>query len=624
MPRPAGHPRTTVPSLAHRLAMAFAALAALGALLLLAVIVPAETARLEAQQRHVLTQAAVVAARALDRTMEERYQDVLLTRSLIEMHSGTPAQQRRVLEHLRGASPEFAWIGVTDAAGHVRAATGGLLEGVSVARRPWFLRGRRGPIVEDVHPALLLAAVLPKPANGEPLRFIDISAPILDPAGRVVGVLGGHLSWAWAQSVERDALALTGNAPAVEVLILNRQGEVIHGPAPLLGSALPGVTAVRRASPGAQGTVAATWDGQPYVAGYAVTGARTIYPGLSWRVVVRQNAAVVQTQSLALRRQIELWGVMGVAVSALVAYLAARAVSRPLGVLTVAAQRLAHGGDAPGLPRVRQYAEVDHLSSALQDLWDGRRAAQLEQAQLTATLEHRIVARTAQLTESNAALDAFTASVSHDLRAPIRHVAGYTAILRRALAQGDTAKVERAVNVIEQAATHMGVMTDALLEFARTSQEPVKRHPVDLGAVVTAARGELAPDMDGLGVEWHVEPLPTVLGDATLLQQVMANLLSNAVKYSRGQQPAVIRVTARAAEGEWLVEVHDNGVGFPPDQASRLFGLFQRLHRSSEFEGTGVGLANVQQIVVRHGGRVWAHSRPGEGTTFGFSLPRLG
>ncbi|WP_412028748.1 ATP-binding protein [Deinococcus yunweiensis] len=616
----AGQRASVAPTLAHRLALTFAGLAALGAVTLLALILPAETAQAELQEQQTLIQVAVVAAQSLDRTMEERYRDVLLARSLGEMHSGTPAQQRRLLEQLQRDSPELAWVGVTDAAGTVRAATGGLLEGADVAGRPWFRQGLAGPSVGDVHPALLLSAMLPRSATGEPLRFVDISAPVLDAAGRVQGVVGAHLSWEWAQGVEEAALELAGRGRGIEMLILNREGVVLHGPETMVGALLP-AEEVRRATPGTRGGMSASWGGTRYLAGYAVTGTRSAYPGLGWRVLVRQDAAHVAAQLAVLRQQIGLWGLLGILVSALVAYAAARTVGRPLGALTAAAVGL-RGGGTQGLPRLRQYAEVDQLSAALHDLWEGRRAAEAEQAQLTATLEQRVSARTAQLAASNEALDAFTASVSHDLQAPIRHVAGYTSVLRRALAQGDVLKVERAVGTIERAAAQMDAMTNALLEFARTAQEPLTRRRVDVAALAAVARERLTPELEGRDVQWEIGVLPTVLGDAALLQQVMTNLLSNALKYSRHRDVAVIRVTSVTSADEWQVEVHDNGVGFDPDHAGRLFSLFQRLHRHSEFEGTGVGLANVRRVILRHGGRVWARGRPGEGATFGFSLPR--
>ncbi|WP_295821290.1 histidine kinase dimerization/phospho-acceptor domain-containing protein [uncultured Deinococcus sp.] len=456
---------------------------------LLAVILPAETARAEAQVQQTLTEVAAVAAHSLDRTMEERYRDVLLARPLGELHRGTPAQQRRLLGHIQRDSPELAWVGVTDAAGIVRAATGGLLEGADVAGRPCFRQGRTGPSVGDVHHALLLSGMLPRSATGEPLRFVDISAPVVDAAGRG----GARLSWEWAQGVEAVALDLAGRGRSVEMLILNREGVVLYGPDGVVGSVLPGTEEVRRAGSGTRGGVSTIWNGTRVLAGYAVTGIRSVYPGLGWRVLVRQDAAQVAAQMVGLLRQTELWGLFGVLVSALAAYYAAaRTVGRPLGTLTAAAVTL-RGGGTPELPRLRQYAEVEQLSAALHALWEGRRAAEAEQAQLTATLEQRVSARTAQLTASNEALDAFTASVSHDLRAPIRHVTGYAAVLRRGLAQGDTAKLERAVETIERAAAQMDAMTNALLEFASTAQEPLIRREVEVSALVAAARERLTP-----------------------------------------------------------------------------------------------------------------------------------
>ncbi|MFC3835358.1 MULTISPECIES: cache domain-containing protein [Deinococcus] len=250
MPPRADPGARVAPTLAHRLALTFAGLAALEAVTLLAVILPAETAQDEAQVQQTLTEVAAVAAHSLDRTMEERYRDVLLARSLGELHRGTPAQQRRLLGHIQRDSPELAWVGVTDAASIVRAVTGGLLEGADVAGRPCFRQGRTGPSVGDVHHALLLSAMLPRSATGEPLRFVDISAPVVDAAGRRRGVVGARLSWEWAQGVKAAALDLAGRGRSVEMLILNREGVVLYGPDGVVGSVLPGTEEVRRAGSG--------------------------------------------------------------------------------------------------------------------------------------------------------------------------------------------------------------------------------------------------------------------------------------------------------------------------------------------------------------------------------------
>ncbi|MFC4426423.1 sensor histidine kinase [Deinococcus navajonensis] len=224
----------------------------------------------------------------------------------------------------------------------------------------------------------------------------------------------------------------------------------------------------------------------------------------------------------------------------------------------------------------------------------------------------------------NAELDAFVMSVSHDLRAPVRHMIGFLGLLRRALGDDIQAnlKAVRALEVAEGAATRMNSLIDALLEFSRTAQQGLRLEPVDLGALVEAVRLDLQSEMENRDVTWVVSALPTVQVDRELLRQVMMNLLSNAVKYTRGMAQARIEVGAEEHAASWAIWVRDNGAGFEPAYADRLFGVFQRLHRQEEFEGHGVGLANVRRIVERHGGRVWAEGEPGVGATFGFTLPR--
>ena len=165
-------------------------------------------------------------------------------------------------------------------------------------------------------------------------------------------------------------------------------------------------------------------------------------------------------------------------------------------------------------------------------------------------------------------------------------------------------------------------LIEALLALSQVSRQPLQRNDVNLADVVAQVQDELQPDLAGREVWWEVAPLPTVTGDEGTLRQVMMNLLSNAVKYSRLQGTAVIRVWAEDRPQEWAIFVHDNGVGFDETYADKLFGVFKRLHRADEFEGTGVGLANVRRIIQRHGGEVMASSRPGEGATLGFTLPK--
>ncbi|MET0215426.1 MAG: ATP-binding protein [Vicinamibacterales bacterium] len=230
--------------------------------------------------------------------------------------------------------------------------------------------------------------------------------------------------------------------------------------------------------------------------------------------------------------------------------------------------------------------------------------------------------RSEQLAVVNKELEAFSYSVSHDLRAPLRHVSGFTDLLQKSSGAELGESRLRYLRLISESAVKMGELIDSLLVFSRMGRAEMLHTRVDLNAIVRQAQREVAQAEPGRSVEWIIEQLPTVPGDPTMLQLVFTNLLSNAFKYSRNQETPTIEVGSMDGSGsESVVYVKDNGVGFDMAYANRLFGVFQRLHRAEEFEGTGIGLANVQRIVSRHGGRVWAHSELGKGATFFVALP---
>ncbi|AWN23962.1 hypothetical protein DKM44_12595 [Deinococcus irradiatisoli] len=259
-------------------------------------------------------------------------------------------------------------------------------------------------------------------------------------------------------------------------------------------------------------------------------------------------------------------------------------------------------------------------ATVTRDIRESKRIEQ-ERAAWQTHLEQQVSARTQELRDLNTELDAFNYSLSHDLRAPIRHISGFAALLRRSLESGDLDRGRHYLNAIEQAAARMGTLVEAMLGLARQARTPLRRVPVDLACLVRRVQNELAADLEQRRLRWIVGELPVVLGDPVLLEQVLLNVLGNAVKYTRTRPEAQVEVRARLEGAEWIVEVRDNGVGFDPRFSGKLFGVFQRLHLDHEFEGIGVGLANVQRLIKRHGGRVWASSALGEGATFAFSLP---
>ncbi|AWN22503.1 hypothetical protein DKM44_04005 [Deinococcus irradiatisoli] len=235
-------------------------------------------------------------------------------------------------------------------------------------------------------------------------------------------------------------------------------------------------------------------------------------------------------------------------------------------------------------------------------------------------LEERVLERTRELEEVNADLEAFAYSASHDLRTPMRHIISFSELLSRRLGPDDE-RSHTMLAQIQQAAGRMNATIDGLLDLSRGSRLQMNKAQVNLDALLQETVQSLIFVTAGRDIEWRFAPLPTVEGDRALLRLVLQNLLDNALKYTRRQARPVIEVSSRRQGDEQIVTVKDNGVGFDPQYAHKLFGAFQRLHHPGDFEGTGIGLANVRRIVSRHGGRVWAESGPDAGASFSFSLP---
>jgi signal transduction histidine kinase len=249
-----------------------------------------------------------------------------------------------------------------------------------------------------------------------------------------------------------------------------------------------------------------------------------------------------------------------------------------------------------------------------------RKLAQKQVEAQNVVLEDLVRERTAELVAANSELEAFAYSVSHDLRAPLRHIKGFTQLLEEEAGATLDPSARTLLARIPRSVDQMGKLIDDLLTFSRSGICPVSRQPVALGPLVAEVIEELAPDAPGWPVEWSIASLPALDADPSLLRIVLVNLLFNALKFTRGRTPARIQVFPAGTPSASVIAVRDNGIGFAPEHAGRLFGVLQRLHTQAEFGGTGVGLATVKRILTRHGGRIWAEAVPGVGATFYFSL----
>jgi len=255
------------------------------------------------------------------------------------------------------------------------------------------------------------------------------------------------------------------------------------------------------------------------------------------------------------------------------------------------------------------------ILSAIRDVSEQRRNAE-EIRKLNSELQHRL----AQLSTANEELESFSYSVSHDLRAPLRHIDGFARILRDEYSANLSADGKHYLERVLKAANNMGRLVDDLLNLARIGRKAMARQKVNLGDLVRQVIADLPPEPGEREIEWRIERLPEIECDPGLAKLALSNLLANAAKFTRTRKPAVIEVGTRVVNGRDAIFVRDNGVGFDPKYSDKLFGVFQRLHRQDEFEGTGVGLATVRRIIRRHGGEVWAESEPGRGATFTFTL----
>jgi signal transduction histidine kinase len=305
-----------------------------------------------------------------------------------------------------------------------------------------------------------------------------------------------------------------------------------------------------------------------------------------------------------------------IALAYLLSRILQKQISRPVLALAETANAVARQGDFSVRAKKFGDDELGLLTDAFNQMLS-------EIHKLNATLEQRVQERTAQLEAANKELEAFSYSVSHDLRAPLRHIDGFVRMLREDYEKNLPEEGRRYLQIVSDAARRMGALIDDLLVFSRMGRSELQRSPVKMDSLVQEVLRDMAPEFQGRNLEWDIGPLPEINCDAAMLKQVWVNLISNAVKYSRDRSPAKIKIRCRENEtGEYEFYVQDNGAGFDMRYADKLFGVFQRLHQNEEFEGTGIGLANVRRIVSRHGGRTWAEAEIDKGATIHFTLPK--
>ena len=521
--------------------------------------------------------------------------------------------------NLRKLSPDYATFGLIDPDGKVFSNTEPAKNGSHLGDRSYFQRvlATKRFAIGDFQVGRL---------TGEPA--INFGYPIFGEDAQLKRVLFASLKI----SRLSESLADMRLPAGASIVIVDRVGNVIGRhpePQAWVGKCLATNALVQWIMKNERGVIAARGiDGQPMLnAVTPISDGETA--SLFVSVGLPLKASYARADGL-LAGTFVLVILFGIVLLSLAWWYSERLFLGPVSALVQATHQFRDGdlkARAKVPRRAGELAELAQAFNATAETLEARQA-ELQQAAaaiagMNATLERRVKDRTAELEAVNRELEAFSYSVSHDLRAPLRHVDGFIKLLRKHLSAQLDEKATRFFDNIQESASQMGQLIDGLLSFSRMGRADLCRVPVDLKALANEVIRDLSTETTNRSLRWNIGSLPEVEADPVLMRQVLANLFSNAIKYSRTREDAQIEFGCHSSTpDENIFFVRDNGVGFDMKYAKKLFGIFQRLHHADEFEGTGIGLANVQRIITRHGGRVWAEAEVDRGATFFFSVPK--
>lgn len=418
----------------------------------------------------------------------------------------------------------------------------------------------------------------------------------------------------------RDKLTmLRGNMNDLRALVADNpeQIDILNKIRPLLAAQLTTLENGMSASSDDPTTVASSWRVSPPFQPADPIADLFDKLELDDRLLLSQRSAAVRSNVERARRVLLAAGLLTVAILLAATHL----IQREIVFRATVEVGLRRAQEMLGVKFAGQRAELGHVLEDLHAQILARTQAEVEVRRLNTNLGHQVKKRTAELEEMNRELEAFTYSVSHDLRAPLRHLDGFSRILLENYESELPEGARHYLNRIHSAAKLMSELVEDLLQFSRVGRQATRRELMSLRVLVDEAHREVEPECTDRNVRWEIGPLPAAEVDPGLFRLVFINLFANAVKFTRHRQVATIEVGSFIDNGMNVVFVRDNGAGFDPRHADKLFGVFQRLHRQDEFEGTGIGLATIQRVVQKHDGRVWAESEVDKGACFFFSLP---
>jgi signal transduction histidine kinase len=499
----------------------------------------------------------------------------------------------------------LGWMILDPSSGEVLVATQSDEEGKFREDQLYFIQGKSNPYVQTAYYSPDAQGVLS-----------TVSAPIRTPTGELLGVLAGSLD---LNQMNAIILRRTALRQSDDEFLVNKSELFVTQPRLVPD---PAVLA-RGVHTRAVKLCLQEKNGMIYAPDYRNVPSMIVYrwlPENQMCMIVKMDQAEALAPVYDLRNKILITSSLALLAATILAIWLARTISQPIRTLQEGAERFGKG-DLEVQVQVDSADEIGVLAAKFNQM-----------ARSVADMENQLRQRAVQLEVANQELEAFSYSVSHDLRAPLRAIDGFTRILQEEHAPELSAPAQRYLGLVHQNAQQMGCLVDDLLAFSRLGRQALKLQKVWPAGLAREALETLCTELAGRQVEIRIgdpaassaesdHELPACQADPALLRQVFANLLSNALKFTRTRPVARIEIGADQSDGQCVYYVKDNGVGFDMQYSNKLFGVFQRLHRAEDYEGTGVGLATIQRIIHRHGGRVWAQAELEAGATFYFTVP---
>lgn len=483
--------------------------------------------------------------------------------------------------------------------GLILVSTNEELEGKYRERAAFFIEGRKAPYVGNVEYEVTMDQ-----------QIMHISMPVRDQSGTVIAVLAGHLN---LDDISAIMMRRSGLRNTEETYLVNTFNFMVTASLFEPESSLK-ITVYTQ---GVNDCLAGN-NGNGYYDDYrgvSVIGAYQWIPERQLCIVTEIDQSEALAPIVDLRDSILSLGVVVSLIVMMAGVFFGRTITMPVQRLVKGTQEISQGHlDYRVGTGARD--EIGQLSRAFDQMTESLKTTTVSRDEF----EQRVVERTAQLEASNKELEAFSYSVSHDLRAPLRAMDGFSRILLEEYASELPDEAQRYLGLVRENAQQMGNLIDHLLTFSRLGRQQLKKQRVIPRDLIQNVVDELIAAQEEQDIAITIGELPPCWADPTLLRQVFANLLGNAVKFSKNRNPAKIEIGSQNDSGKRVYFVKDNGVGFDMQYSNKLFGVFQRLHRAEEYEGTGVGLATVQRIIHRHGGRIWVESEVDNGTTFFFTV----